>query len=352
MLKSLLRSLAGKQLSIGIELTEKEVKACELLTDGKGSNNVVRYASCPIKEGTISDGRLVDSQELGSTIDKLLKENKFLTNHIHFSIPSPNVMVRTLKLPDLSHVELKKLVHFEMKNNLRLAFEDPYYDFVKLPGTISKAVEEPNKENENENLSEVLVVAASTTILREYADMFENIKLKPISFEIKPFSLLRLLTQSYGEQLPNCFLIVYVSQLSSEVTIVDNGGIRLARTVEVPFQLMLSNEVKQGNDWLDNYIEPKQLFTNAAQDLIEEIDRLMNFYYYSLGKSEQTFQNIMLCGDLPKVSMDHLANMMQDGLTPQVNKVQWDDLPVDGDKSRWDISAYTVALGLALRGVK
>ncbi|GKU79897.1 type IV pilus biogenesis protein PilM [Paenibacillus sp. L3-i20] len=350
MIKSLLRSLAGKQLSIGIELTEKEIKACELLTDGKGNNNVVRYARSPLKEGLLQDGKIVDATELGEAIDNLLKANKFLSNHVHFSVPSETVMVRTLKLPDLSHMELKKLVQFEMNNNLHLAFEDPYYDFVKLPSSQSGSSETAN--NEVEKLAEVLVVAASTNILRQYADMFESIKLKPISFEIKPFSLLRLLTQSNRDLQANCYLIVNVNELSSEITIIDNGAIRLSRLVEVPFQLMMSSEVKQGNVWLDNYTDPKQLFTNAAQDLIEEIDRLMNFYYYSLGKSEQTFQSIMLTGDLPSDNMIHLTEMMQEGLTPKVCQVEWDSLPMDVDVSGWSIPVYAVTLGLALRGGK
>ncbi|CAM4239308.1 type IV pilus assembly protein PilM [Paenibacillus endophyticus] len=342
--QSILRKLANGHQTLGIEITDSQVKVCEVQQKGKKELRLLNYASAPLQAGIVDDGKVIDKVKLQEALKSVLESKRFTTKYVHFAIPSQMVMVRSLKLPDIINVELKKLVQFEMKNNLSMAFDDPSYDFIKLPKAAPETKELPPEED---NLRDVLVVAASTSILQDYVDVFEQLKLIPCSIEIKSFSLLRL--AEWGRiQSEGIHLLVHVNELSADITIIEDGQFKLMRNVEVSFKTILSETSEENNAWLNSFSSPEQTYLNAVQDLIGELERLMNFYYYNLNKGERTFSQIWLTGDVPNI--EKLTALMDDGLTPPVSQLMWDSLPVAGNAGAWSVPAYAVPLGLALRG--
>lgn len=344
MRQSILRKLSSSHQTLGIEITDSSVKICEVQQKGKLGVRVLNYGSASLPQNVVEDGKIRDKDKLQEIIKALLVSNTFISKYVHFAIPSQTVMVRSFKLPDLVHVELKKLVQFEMKNNLSLAFDNPYYDFIKLPKlTIEKTAE----TEQEDNLCDVLVVATPMNILQDYVDIFEALKLVPCSIEIKPFSLLRLIEWSPLVS-DGINLIVNVNELNSEITIVEEGSFKITRNVEVSFKSWVNEDRSEKNEWLDNFSSPEQTFQNAAQDLIGELERLMNFYYYTLNKGDKSFQSILLSGDIPQ--LDKLAALMNESLNPEVIIYHWDLLSVENVDAGWQVPTYAVPLGLALRG--
>jgi type IV pilus assembly protein PilM len=342
--QSILRKLASGHQTLGIEITDSSIKICEVQQRGKKAVRVLRFMTKPLEEGIVSDGNIVDRDRLKEALKATLGARKFGTRYAHFAIPSQMVMVRSLKLPDIAHKELKKLVQFEMKNNMSMAFDDPYYDFIKLKKIL------PDRDNanpESANLCEVLVVAASTEVLRDYANLLEEVKLIPSGIEIKSFSLMRMI--EWGK-IPSAGInvIVNVNELNSEFTIIENGTFKITRNIEISFKALAEQAGGEDNFLLNSFSSPEQAFQNATQDLIAELERLMNFYYYNLNKGEGTFQRIFLSGDIEE--LDKLAAIMAEGLTPPVSLLEWNGLPVGRNSAIWSLGAYAVPLGLALRG--
>ncbi len=343
MYQNILRKLTNGHQTLGIEISDSSIKICEVQQKGKAVR-VLKFTTRPLEEGIVSDGHVMDYDRLREAMKAALGARKFGTRHAHFAIPSQMVMVRSLKLPDIANKELKKLVQFEMKNNMSMAFDDPYYDFIKL----KKAGRETKPAASNsENLCEVLVVAASTDVLRVYTKLFEEVKLIPSSIEIKSFSLMRMI--EWGK-IPSggINVIVHVNELYSEFTIIENGTFKLTRNIEVSFKSIEEPTNPEGNSLLNSFSSPEQAFQNAAQDLIAELERLMNFYYYNLNKGEGTFQHILLSGDIAE--LDKLALVMSDGLTPPVSMLEWNGLSIGRNSAAWSLGSYAVPLGLALRG--
>src|SRR5690606_20746420 len=85
-----------------------------------------------LPEGTMNDGRIQDITALQQTFQKMLTSRKWRTRHVHFAIPSQTVMIRMMKLPAVPKAQLTKLVQFEIKHNIHLPFENPYYDFIVM----------------------------------------------------------------------------------------------------------------------------------------------------------------------------------------------------------------------------
>lgn len=343
-MSSILRRLAKGHQTLGIEITDSRVKICEFQQKGKNNIQVLNYTSVEIPGGAVDDGRVADVGMLQQALRQALDSRRFSTSCVNFAIPSQTVMVRNLKLPNVAPKELKKLVQFEMNHNLNLAIDDAHYDFIKLPYTAPSKASTGAEEN---GLCNVLVVAAPMSILQQYKSLFEQAGLAPYSFEIKSFSILRMIEWS---KVPckDVQLVVNVNETNSEITIIAEGSFQLTHNVQVSFEAAPPDQAAAGNDWLHPHSSPEQAFQSGVNELVEELERLMNFYNYTLNGAKKPFHSVLLAGDLP--DMDKLRTLMEDGMGRSVVLLDWKSLLVEGDASEWSSSTYAVPLGLALRG--
>ncbi|WP_053376940.1 type IV pilus biogenesis protein PilM [Paenibacillus sp. FJAT-27812] len=365
MIQSILRQMKIGSKTLGLEITDSHIKICETESKRKDVPHILKYATGVLQEGIVRDGKILNMELLHTAIKNLINEHKFSSKNVHFAIPSQMVMVRNLKLPDLSHHELKKLVQFEIKNNLAVAFEQPHYDFIKLPKKVAKETEkrppmlkkllnknlgaspEQTEEPSEDHLCDVLVVAAPMDMLREYSEMFASLKLVPRSYEIKPFSILRLLEKSPIEST-GLTILLDVNEANSELTIVEDGIFKITRNVEISFKALQPNTTEDNNQWISEFTSPEHTFVSAAEDLISEIERLMNFYYYTLNKGNVQFDSIMVSGSI--ANMEILVKALEQRMTQRIVAIDWKRLEVANDSAHWSVSSYAVSLGLALRG--
>lgn len=345
MIKGLLHKLSGSKQSLGIEVTDTHVKICEAAWYAKNRLRIQQFACMELPTGAVEGGKVNDWTSLGETIKNIGASTKFGTKVVHFAVPIQMVMVRSIKLPDIGYSELRKLVQFEITHNFSLSFEDPYYDFVKLPRS---NIKDDNGAGEKRPLCDVLVVAAPSQLLRQYRDLFESLGLIPASFEIAPFALQRLAENS-GKAEQNVQMLVHVNERLSEMTIMSEGSIKITRHVEVDFKSTMDQEKDSQNDWLTSFASPEQTFLNGVQDLVAELERFINFYNYTLNNGQLALDQIWLTGGLPE--MAKLQEQMTVSMSRHIQFIEWPSLEIaETLKSGWNLQAYAVALGLSMKG--
>lgn len=323
------------------------MKVCEIARNAHQKAALQQFSSEKLPEGTVEDGKVNDWTSLEQTIRAALTAKKFTSKNVHFAIPSQMVMVRTMKFPDLSYQEVRKLIRFEMNNNFSMAFEEPYYDFIKLPP--SETSDDSSNDAEEKPMCEVMVVAAPMPLLRQYRALFEKLGLVPASFEIAPFAVLRLAAFAGLAADHVVEMIVNVNERQSEIAIISDGHLEMTRYVDIAFKSILDKQDDNQNDWLSSYSSPEQTFENGVLDLIAELERVMNFYSYTLHNGQKVLNSILLSGDLPE--MDKLVDRMAERMAQPVQLVEWPELEL-GTKGteEWRLSGYAIAAGLALRG--
>lgn len=389
MLQTLLDSMTPGKSAIGMEITDEQVKLCEVELDSGKKIRVIGYAGGHLPAGTVSDGRVKQPAVLEQAIRDLLELNDWGTKRVHLAIPSQTVLVKTIKLPDVPEKQLDKLIRYELTHNVSLPFEHPYYDYTRIRSIPAVAASQSAEfalaaelaagtaanrrtglarlglgrnpfaaaplmaaaaEPAEAPLCEVLLVAAPMEILQEYASLFDRLKLTALSFEIKPFALLRLQEKFMGGEADS-LIFLDVNRTNSEMTIVEDGVFRITRNVEIPFaESALSQEsVPSLNN--DNAavasIDEERLFENACQDLLAEYERLLNFYRYTLGNRDRDFPAIVLSGSLQQ--MDKLQDYLAARLTQKIITFGGSER-LKRRSAAIDISAYAVPIGLALRG--
>lgn len=398
MLQTLLDNLMPGKSAIGMEITDEQVKLCEVELDAGKKIRVIGYAGGHLPEGTVMDGRVKQPAVLEQAIRDLLELNNWGTKRVHLAIPTQTVLVKTIKLPDVPDKQLDKLIRYELGHNVSLPFEHPYYDYTRIRSTPTAAQTATTEfalaaeqatgatnwraslarlglgrkpftaaplmaaaaEPAEAPLCEVLLVAAPMEILQEYAGLFERLKLTAVSFEIKPFALLRLQEKIVGGEADS-LIFLDVNRTNSEMTIVEDGVFRITRNVEIPFAestfspnplspeplTMGSAQPVDDNPAFTPTLDEERLFENACQDLLAEYERLLNFYRYTLGNRDRDFPAIVLSGSLQQ--MDKLQDYLAARLTQKIITFGGPER-LKRRSASIDISAYAVPIGLALRG--
>jgi type IV pilus assembly protein PilM len=365
-MRSLIRAIIPVHTYIGVEITDLQVKMCE--TYSKGSSiKVTNSLIHPLPEGTMNDGRIQDKTALQQTIQKMLVERKWRTRHVHFAIPSQSVMIRMMKLPAVSKAHLTKLIEFEMKHNVHLPFEDPYYDFIVMKQTTDIQATAPNPNNASDLLfgngsgsptdevspdrtCDVMLVAAPSELLNQYVQLFKDLDLRLNSMEIKSLSIIRTLEYCYQNLDNKIMLLVDVNEASCDLTIIENQSVKITRNVQTSFvsgQIALEPTGTDLNSLFNEFKNEDHVFDSASSDLISEMERLMNFYRYSLNSNNQQVDYIYVCGD---VDVEKLIDLMRQRMTQQIVKFKWSSLNLSQEAVNFDILPHIVTLGLSLRG--
>lgn len=366
-----------KRNILGIEITDSSIKLCEVRLGGSRAASLRRFAQIDLPDGAMNDGRIQDEALLQQAFRVILDRHPWPSKRVQFAIPSQTVMVRILKMPNVADKELRKLVDFEMKNNIHLPFDDPYYDFVRLElpaetvgGKRKKRKEAAEFQAQWEaaatretpgggnpfasvpdpsagNMCDVMLVAASMELLQQYIRIFDELGLTLAGIEIKAFTLTRLLALSGPIATGDLALLADVNRTNCDLTIVKNGIIQITRNVPVAFAPPQKAQDNALDQLFADFSPQKAGHEASFGDLAGEMERFMNFYRYTLNHRDDEFQRVVLSGDIPM--LDELSAFLGNRLTQPVVQSEWPALRVPDQEEGWSLAAYAVPLGLCLR---
>ncbi len=167
----------------------------------------------------------------------------------------------------------------------------------------------------------------------QYAQLFEAVKLKPIVADISPLSLYRLF---YTFDLANDvdhFLFVQFDLSSLNVSVFYQHRPIFTRQLAFDAQWTFWEKTNEGWMWLKEGQPERQL-----EDVYKELERVMNFYRFSLQQGKAQITRIVITGDHPLVHTFSL--LLQERLDVAVETLT---LPLSVDP------AYYLPIGLGLK---
>ena len=312
--------------ALGLEITDFSVKAAEVVTDASSRMAVSRQGAQRLPDNSIKDGRILHMDGVAEALRSLVKRIRPRTRKVHVALPSSTVMIRFLKLPDLPDRKLRKLIEFELEHRVPLPFDSPCFDFVKMGAPEGGSA-----------LCDVMLAAAPLATIREYMNVVRKSGLAVSSIEIRPLSLLRLIERTGQTGDGGTFLMVDVGEKVSDLGLIHNGELRVARSVPISFP------VSERDD--------SPVIRRACDELIQEIERFMIFFRYNLHFRDRSIDRILLSGDVP-----HLKQVMRDlagaeRITSEVSLISGDGFQIAGENPETPFPSLAVPVGLALRGI-
>ncbi|MFA9555949.1 type IV pilus biogenesis protein PilM [Evansella sp. AB-rgal1] len=278
-------TLSSKQ-TIGIQIKDHVIRY--VATKGPSFTNVDNFGEKHVPMGVIEKGKIVDGARFQQLLEECVQDWKLKNKEIMFFIPDSSVFFRKLSIPaNLEEEDIRGYLNFEIGASIHLPFDDAYFDFHIL-----------EKESEIVESRDILFFATPEEQVLEYSKKLENAKLKPIVADIGGLSLYRYFEQSIEAADEQHFLFIEWSLTSINISIFHQ---------DVPI-FMRHLAYNLGKDDVSIHLEEgmiKYEFKNKLKidgdidDQLLEIERVMNFYKYSMHQGTKEITNMILLGDHP-----------------------------------------------------
>jgi type IV pilus assembly protein PilM len=286
--------------------------------------------------GIISDGKITDIDSLANIMDECIDEWKIHKRSVRFLVPDSFVIIRKLSIPsEIQEDEIKGYLYLEFGSSIHLPFEDPVFDIFPLA--------------DNGKTKEILLFAAPEKYVMEYADLFSSLKVTPVAADISPLALYRLYYQmEYPSQQENLFTLQF-DLTSVNMCIFEETVPYVMRHFALPFEMdkwEINKDRTAGFEF--KYIGDTSEIAYQFEDILKEMNKLMDFYRYSLNNGKKEVTKLLLSGDHPLLLA--ILKEMNDRLDIPVVTVSLES----NTKGKSGIlpPKYVLSLGLALKEVQ
>lgn len=298
--------------------------------NGKDVASIRIAAEKPIPNNIIDNGRIVDEPEFYEFMKTTVQEWGIRSRSVRFFVPQSLIILREIELPDdVKKDKVKQYIQFEIGNTIHFPFKNPIFDVYK-EGTQS---------------NKVTVLAAPEDELLKYTHTFSDVSLKPTAAEIQPLGIYRYFLHKQPDfHEGKVYMIVEYNLSSVNISIFYNHRVEFLRHQPLP----ISKDYWEYNEEIAAYefTGDNIHYQGEIEDQLNEIDRLRNFYRFSIHHGEKEVNELIIVGDSP--DLVNIANLIKQRYNISTKLLEVEE-QINGDPIQ---SSFIPALGLALRGGK
>ena len=326
-------SFKPKTKQISLILHDHVIRMVELAPSTMGIRS---YQERFLPEGIVKDGKIIERDTLFVILEECVEEWGIKGKRVVFLVPDAYLVLRHENIPRaISNDDIKGYLYLEIGTSIMLPFQNAVFDYELIGETDEK--------------KEILLFAAPEDIVMAFSSILESVALHPEAADVNALSLYRMYhyTDQIDSQQPSLFLNCGIQSINVSVFYQHQPAfIRqvLMDTPHMNWEVTQTSRSKSEMQWRG---EREQLL-DAVEESVTEIERVINFYHYSMNNSGQTIQRVFLSGDFPEIPLFKKRLEMVVGTA-----VQYADehAIVDEEGNVLPLPFYG-AYGLALKGWK
>lgn len=235
--------------------------------------------------GVIRDGKIIEQETLEAILSECVEAWKIKKHLVQFIVPNAYTILRTIQVPlNIKKDEIKGYLYTVIGETIHLPFENPAFDIHDL--------------GERDGQRDILLIAAPETTVQQFYDLLHSVKLKPNAADISSLCFYRLFHMLDRDNNSDHFLTVQLDILTMNITIFHDQKPVFMRNIKLTIEedkWNLLNDVEDGIVWAG---DPTEL-EGQAQDILTEIERIINFYRFSINQGKQGVTSMIITGDHP-----------------------------------------------------
>lgn len=296
----------------GIDIGFSSIKVMQINTASKNPK-IEGYGFGAFDNKAMKNGVIIDHEAIAKSMYELVANNivgQLSTRRVTTAVPVGRSFNRILSLPNMSRSDLDEAVKMEAEQYIPVPIDDLYVDYL-----ISE---------QDEDMTEVLVVAAPRAIIDSYVTVFEILGLETAAIETSINAGTRLVKHAEDTDVPT--LIIDFGSKSTDLSIFDKvlrvtgtvaaGGDNMtdaiAKELGVTKQQAHTIKNKYG---IDASKKQKQVVASVRpilDKLVLEIKKMDRFYQDRSGAENKIQQVIILGGgaNMPGLS-DYLTDKIR-----------------------------------------
>jgi type IV pilus assembly protein PilM len=250
-----------------------------------GIGSVIDFGERYIPGGIIEEGKIINSSALQEILQDCVKKWGIKRREVQFLVPDPVVVVRKVEVPkDIPDNEIRGYLYLELGTSIHLPYDNPLFHVEVL--------------GHKDGKKEILVFAAPEHIVNEYASIIEQVGLKPTVADISPLAVYRLYYLHEAKQSKPILSVQFDIQ-NVTVSIFNKHKLIFVRQLKMNLKMELWKEELDKDGVYLKWTGEEDYLEHEIQEMIDEIDRVLNFYQYTLSQENDQIESILLTGDHP-----------------------------------------------------
>ena len=233
----------------------------------------------------LHEGRIINQSLLENRLNALVTEKKWKNAQASILLPDDFVIVREEKIPvQLAPSEIRAYIALHMGQLIRSPFKETRFHFELL---------EASDMDQN-----ILLMLYPQEVIFEYESLLEKVDLNPVLADISSLCLYRNIRQQTDlEQTPDKHVMVLQWSPVDHTIMVFHRDLpkfsrhsRIARLVDLW-------EIGPEGEWI--WKDDQESFEETITDMLDVLERLLEFYRYSVMNGHGGVTDIVLTGDFP-----------------------------------------------------
>ncbi|WP_186321527.1 type IV pilus biogenesis protein PilM [Bacillus sp. FJAT-22090] len=275
---------------IALDVNEYILRAIVMTGNDIAQSAVYEY---PLDKGIYVGDILVDEMVLYETLKTLIHDWGIKRYDVRFFVPDSTVMMKSFEHPiDVTSAKLKGYVEMELGQTIHLPFSQPLIDVYDF---------KPND-------GEAVLFAAPSEEINKIAGLLDDLHLDPTTADVRALATIRFLEKTIGLEEKKSYLITEWSISGVSISIYTGGNIEFLRYQSIDTFKEKWQSKSDQHEISFMYDGELEEYRAQLMDQIAEIDRILNFYRFSLYKGEKAVDEIITLGDSPE--MDYIASEM------------------------------------------
>ena len=281
-----------KKRFVVLDINEYVIRAIVLNTFDISEGEVFEHS---LPSGIMEGDMIKDEMAFFELLKELMQQWGVKKADVRFFVPDSSVMMKAFEHPnDLESSKLKGYVEMELGRTIHLPFTNPLIDVYD------------NQPNDGE----ATLFAAPSEEVTKMAGILDDLTLQPTHADVKALSTIRFLEESKSFETGKIYLITDWSINGINISIYSSGKLEFLRYQSIETSLLEWKPRVHGEQHLTfDFDGDLEDYRSQLIDQIAEIDRILNFYRFSLYKGERAVNEIIILGDSPEI--DYIVSQMR-----------------------------------------
>ncbi|MEY9969730.1 type IV pilus assembly protein PilM [Lysinibacillus sp. RC46] len=273
-----------KKSHVSIEIKDYILRA--IVAKGADPSQWKGY-EMPLAQGIVEGSVIHDEMELFDVMKNDVAKWAGKKQNARIFVPDTSVLLKSFEHPDdIEWNELKGYVEMELGHSIHLPFQEPLID-----------VYDPNPSD-----GQAMLFAAPSEEVSKMIGLLLDATLEPQAADIRALCNIRLLEYLQLIKDNRTYLIADWSINELSISIFSFGQLEFLR-----YQSFDTDLSKWKPEEIEEYrfsyrLEVEDEYRMILTDQMLEIDRIMNFFKFSLHKGEKSVDEIIILGDNPLLS--------------------------------------------------
>ena len=328
-------SLFSNKKTINLVIEDYAIRMVEYAGGGLSKVKVLQEKAIP--NGLLEHGRIFDELEFYDFMKDTVQDWGIKRRNVRFYVPDSMLIMKKVEFPaELKDDDIKGHFYMELGQTLYLPFDNPIFDVYPLP-----------QMNVNSSTREGLLFSVPEEELMKYVEIFEDAGLKPVAADVRPVGIYRYYYAMHQNLNADDAILFFEHNLNYiNISIFSQHKPEFLRYLNLDLSIedwKANLDEDESLRW--NYLGDHNYLVGMIDDQTIELERMMNFYRYSLHKGEKSVSKIILLGDFPNLDLVH-GKITQISPAP----VEIIDAYLSPEKISPVPRVYIPALGLALKG--